>query len=178
MTRNDVRATMWSIQDVAMNLSATPDSRSYSDAMSFAFNCSDDLAFSSLDVAKDNLKQSPYPQLAAFPMSFNKQVLLTCLAFPTVLDRSVTEPVVSDIPSLLFLGSLDNETPIDWGRNVAEGLSNSTVVEWENQGHVAAALDPTLCAADIAAAFLEDPSSKPDLACAQADDFRIQFALE
>ena len=73
---------MWSIQDVAMNLSATPETRGYSDAMSFAFNCSDELAFSSLDVAKDNLKKSPYPQLAAFPMSFNKQVLLDLPVLP------------------------------------------------------------------------------------------------
>jgi pimeloyl-ACP methyl ester carboxylesterase len=146
--------------------------------MSYAFNCSDDLAFSSLDVAKENLKRSPYPQLAAFPMSFNKQVLLTCLSFPTALDVSVTDPVVNDIPSLLFLGSLDNETPIDWGRSVAEGLSNSTVVEWQNQGHVAAALDPKLCAADIAAAFLDDPSKTPDLACSQADAYKNAFVLE
>jgi len=178
MDRNAVRATMWSIQDVAMNLSATPDARAFSDAMSYAFNCSDDLAFSSLDVAKENLKRSPYPQLAAFPMSFNKQVLLTCLSFPTALDVSVTDPVVSDIPSLLFLGSLDNETPIDWGRSVAEGLSNATVVEWLNQGHVAAALDPKLCAADIAAAFLNDPSTTPDLACSQTDAYKNAFVLE
>jgi pimeloyl-ACP methyl ester carboxylesterase len=178
MTRNDVRATMWSIQDVAMNLSATPDSRSYSDAMSFAFNCSDELAFTPLSVAKENLEQTPYPQLAAFPMSFNKQVLLSCLAYPTTLDRSVTDPVVSDIPSLLYLGRLDNETPIDWGRAVAKGLGNATVVEWENLGHVVAALDPKLCAAGIAAAFLDDPSTKPDLTCAQAADYTNAFVLE
>ena len=79
--------------------------------MSFAFNCADDLAFSSLDVAKENLKPTPYPQLAAFPMAFNEQVLLGCLPYPTTLDRSVIDPVVSDIPSLLFLGRLDKETP-------------------------------------------------------------------
>ena len=178
MTRDDVRATMWSIQDVAMNLSATPDARAFSDAMSYAFNCSDDLGFSSLDVAKDNLKKSQYPQLAAFPMAFNKQVLLTCLSYPSTLDPSVTDPVVSDIPSLLFLGSLDNETPIDWGRSVAKGLSNATVVEWQNQGHVAAALDPKLCAAGIAAAFLDDLSTTPDLACSQTADYKNAFVLE
>ena len=178
MSRNDVRATMWSIQDVAMNLSATPDARAYSDAMSFAFNCSDELAFTPLSVAKENLKQTPYPQLAAFPMSFNKQVLLGCLAYPSTLDQSVTDPVVSDIPSLLYLGRLDNETPIDWGRSVAKGLSNSTVVEWQNLGHVAAALDSKPCAATIAAQFLDDPNAKPDLTCTQSDDYKINFALK
>ena len=178
MTRNDVRATMWSIQDVAMNLSATPDARSYSDAMYVAVNCSDELAFTSLDVAKDNLSQTAYPQLAAFPMSFNKQVLLSCLAVPTTLDASVTDPVVSDIPTLLFLGRLDNETPVAWGRNVAKELANSTVVEWDNLGHVAAALDLKFCAAGIAADFLDDPASTPDLTCTESSDYDIAWVLE
>jgi pimeloyl-ACP methyl ester carboxylesterase len=177
MTRNDVRTTMWGIQDVAMALGTTPDQRAYSTGMQNAINCSDDVAFTSLDVAKSDVAQTPYPQLVAFPVEANEQVLLTCLSYPTALDESVTDPVVSDIPALLYLGPLDNETPINWGREVAKGLSRSTVVEWENQGHVAAAKDPKLCVGDIAAAFLADPASEPDLACAQSDEFTLQFVL-
>jgi hypothetical protein len=105
-------------------------------------------------------------------------VLLSCLAVPTTLDSSVTDPVVSDIPTLLFLGRLDNETPIAWGRSVAEGLANSTVVEWDNLGHVAAALDLKFCAAAVAADFLDDPSSTPDLACTESNDYAIAWVLE
>jgi pimeloyl-ACP methyl ester carboxylesterase len=177
MSRNDVRATMWGIQDVAMALGTTPDQRSYSSGMQNAFNCSDELAFESLDTAKADVAKTPYPQLIEFPVEVNEQILLTCLSYPTVLDESVTEPVVSDIPTLLYLGPLDNETPVNWGREVAKGLSRSTVVEWENQGHVAAAKDPKYCVGDIAAAFLADPASDPDLKCSEAADYQLQFVL-
>jgi len=177
MTRNDVRATMWSIQDVAMMLGATPDARAFSDGMQTAVNCASEVAFSSLDQAKAGLAQAAYPQVAVFPIEIAERSLASCVAYPTTLDRSVIDPVTSDIPTLLFLSALDNETPIDWGRSVAEGLSNSTVVEWRNKGHIAAAHDPQLCAGGIAAAFLDDPSRAPDLTCAQSDAYKITFVL-
>jgi pimeloyl-ACP methyl ester carboxylesterase len=177
MTRNDVRATMWGIQDVAMLLGTEPDQRAYSTGMQNAVSCSDELAFTSIEVAEADVAQTPYPQLIAFPVEANQQTLLTCLTYPTALDESVTEPVVSDIPALLYLGPLDNETPVSWGREVAKGLSRSTVVEWDNQGHVAAAKDPEYCPGDIAAAFLGDPASEPDLSCAEADEYTLQFVL-
>jgi len=178
MTRNDVRATMWSIQDVAMMLGTTPDSRAYSDGMQAAVNCAADLAFSTLDQAEAALAESAYPQLAVSPMEVAERSLASCVAYPTTLDRSVMDPVKSDIPTLLFLSALDNETPITWGRSVAEGLGNATVVEWKNMGHIAAAHDDKLCAGAIASDFLSDPSKAPDLACAQADDYKINFVLK
>jgi hypothetical protein len=177
MTRNDVRATMWSIQDVAMMLGATPDSRAFSDGMQTAVNCASEIAFSSLDQAEAALAEAAYPQLAVFPMEVAERSLASCVAYPTTLDRSVTDPVVSDIPTLLFLSALDNETPIDWGRSVAQELGNATVVEWENQGHIAAAHDDKLCAGAIASDFLSDPSEAPDLTCAQSDAYKIKFVL-
>jgi hypothetical protein len=146
--------------------------------MQNAVNCSDELAFTSIEVAEADVAQTPYPQLVAFPVEANQQTLLTCLSYPTALDERVTEPVVSDIPALLYLGPLDNETPVSWGREVAKGLNRSTVVQWDNQGHVAAAKDPALCPGDIAAAFLADPASEPALDCAQDDAYRLSFVLE
>ena len=177
LTRNEVRATMWGIQDVAMALGTVRDERNYSSGMQNALNCSDELAFTSLDVAKADVAKTRFPELVAFPVEVNEQTLLSCLSYPTALDRTVTEPVVSDIPTLLYVGPLDNETPAGWGREVANGLSRSTLVEWGNQGHVAAAHDPKFCVGDIASAFLADPSSKPDLTCAQSEEFNPQFVL-
>ena len=178
MSRNDVRTTMWSIQDVAMAMGTEPDQRSFSNAMGYAVNCAEDLAFSSLDDAKKNLSRSPYPQLASFPMAVSEQSLVSCVSYPKPLDAGVVAPVVSGIPTLVYLGALDVETPVDWGREVATGLSRSTVVEWKNQGHIAAAHDQKLCAGDIAAAFLDDPSRRPDVSCAQADAYDLTFALK
>jgi pimeloyl-ACP methyl ester carboxylesterase len=178
MTRDDVRATMWSIQDVAMSLGTPADERHFSDGMQTAVNCASELAFSSLDQAKTALADSAYPQLAVFPIEVAERSLASCVAYPTTLDRSVIDPVVSDIPTLLFLEALDNETPTAWGRSVAEGLSKSQVVEWNNMGHIAAAHDSKLCAGGIASDFLSDPSKAPDLACSKADDYKINFALK
>jgi pimeloyl-ACP methyl ester carboxylesterase len=177
MTRDDVRRTLWSIQDVAMMLGTSPDTRSYSYGMQTAFNCADEVAFTSVDVAQAAVDEAAYPQLASVPLVVKEQFLASCLSYPTPLDRSVTDPVVSDIPALLFMGQLDNETPVTWGRAVAEGLSQSLVVEWRNQGHVAAAHDPQRCVGDIAAAFLDNPAREPDLTCAQSDAYKLKFAL-
>jgi hypothetical protein len=85
--------------------------------------------------------------------------------------------VASDIPALVYVSSLDNETPVGWGALASEGFTARTLVEWRNIGHVAAAHDPKYCAGDIAAAFLADPSSPPDTSCSEADDYRIAFVL-
>jgi hypothetical protein len=177
MTRNDVRATMWSIQDVAMMLGTTPDARAFSDGMQTAVNCTSEIAFDSLDQAKVALAETAYPQLAVFPIELAERSLASCVAYPTTLDRSVIDPVTSDIPTLLFLSALDNETPIDWGRSVAKDLGKATVVEWKNMGHIATAHDDKLCAGAIASDFLSDPSKAPDLSCAQSDAYAIKFVL-
>ncbi len=51
------------------------------------------------------------------------------------------------------------------------------MVEWQNQGHIAAAHDPQFCAGDIAAAFLDNPDREPDLTCAQSDAYKLKFVL-
>ena len=45
-------------------------------------------------------------------------------------------------------------------------------------GHVAAAHDPKLCAGDIAAAFLADPTKQLDVTCAQSDEYKLKFVLK
>ena len=45
-------------------------------------------------------------------------------------------------------------------------------------GPVAAAHDPKLCAGDIAAAFLADPTKQPDVACAQVGRVQAQVRAE
>jgi pimeloyl-ACP methyl ester carboxylesterase len=177
MTRSDVRATLWHIQDVAMILGAYPDSRTLSMGMWLAVNCADEIAFSSVEDAQTYLDASPYPQLAEMRASDTEVFINGCLSFPTTLDESVTDAVVSDIPTLLFLGQLDTQTPVTWGRLVAEGLSSDLVVEWNNKGHFLAIRDRYTCAGDIAAAFFDDPTREPNLSCSQSDRYRLQFVL-
>jgi hypothetical protein len=146
--------------------------------MQTAVNCGSEIAFDSLDQAKKALAETAYPQLAVFPIEVAERSLASCVAYPTTLDRSVVEPVTSEIPTLLFLSALDNETPIDWGRSVAEGLGKATVVEWKNLGHIAAAHDDKLCPGGSASEFLSDPSKAPDLTCAQGPEYSINFVTK
>ncbi|MFN8621403.1 MAG: alpha/beta hydrolase [Chloroflexota bacterium] len=177
MTRNDARATMWSIEDIAMHLSANPDECNFADGMQLAVNCADEVHFTSLADAQQALADSAFTVLAALPMAANEAALASCLSYPSPLDPSVTDPVVSDIPTLIYNGQLDNETPVAWGRDLATGFSNVTTVEWRNQGHVVGAHDLQFCAGDIAGAFLDDPAKAPDTSCSGSDAYRLKWTL-
>ena len=79
---------------------------------------------------------------------------------------------------LFHVGALDDETPAAWARQVAKTMSHATLVEWPNMGHVATAHDPKLCAGDITAAFLADPTKPVDLTCARSDEYKLTWALK
>ncbi len=78
-------------------------------------------------------------------------------------DPIVTEPVTSDIPSLVLASDTDFQTWPEWSRKAAETLPNSTLVEFEQVGHVVALNDG--CPASIAAEFVENPTAVLDTSC-------------
>ncbi len=78
-------------------------------------------------------------------------------------DPSVKEPVVSDVPTLVLSGEFDPVTPPEYGRQVAEALSNSYFFEFPGLGHSVNLA--SACARSISQAFLNDPMSAPDAAC-------------
>ena len=76
------------------------------------------------------------------------------------------DPVVSDIPSLVFAGSYDPITPPAGTRAVAERLSNATFVEHPAESHAVMPLGD--CESAIAQAFLADPTAPLDTSCIDA----------
>ena len=88
-------------------------------------------------------------------------------------DPSVKEPVVSEIPTLIMGGEFDPVTPPDYGRMVAEHLSNSYFFEFPSIGHSVAVANE--CAREITTDFLADPSSEPDATC--RDTLGIELVL-
>lgn len=78
-------------------------------------------------------------------------------------DPVVNEPVVSDVPVLIFAGQFDPITPPAWGQLVAETLSNSFFYEFPNLGH--GVMDSNRCALEIGLQFLDDPTTEPDISC-------------
>jgi pimeloyl-ACP methyl ester carboxylesterase len=78
-------------------------------------------------------------------------------------DPVVNEPVISDVPALIYAGQFDPITPSAWGQLAAETLSNSFFYELPNLGH--GVMDSDRCALVIGLQFLDDPLTEPDASC-------------
>ena len=88
------------------------------------------------------------------------------------------QPVVSDIPTLVFAGQYDPVTPPEWGRLAAETLSTSYFFEFPATGHSVIGPHPA-CATGIVNAFFDDPQTPPDGSCVAAippPDFQVPAA--
>ena len=71
--------------------------------------------------------------------------------------------MVSGIPTLVLEGEFDPVTPPEYGRLVADNLTNSYFLEFPGIGHDL--IGASECARTIAGAFLADPSQAPDATC-------------
>ncbi len=176
MSHHDVRKTLWGIQDIAMRLGG-PESRASSTALQFALNCAEDTAFTTPEEARAYLKTSPFPQLVLFSAETNDSLFKSCAFYPKPLDKSIVQPVKSDIPTLVFQSALDVQTPLSWAQAILKTLNKGYYVEWSNLGHVVSGHDYRGCAGDIAAAFLDNPAREPNSACSQGKDYKLQFVL-
>ncbi len=75
----------------------------------------------------------------------------------------VKEPVRSDIPTLIYAGEFDPDTPPEWGQQLLETLPHAVFVELRGFSH-GASFNP--CGREITKAFLRDPTSTLPTACA------------
>jgi len=72
-------------------------------------------------------------------------------------------PVKSDVPALVLAGDFDPITPPAWGRRAAQSLENSFFLQFPGIGHGASRSHS--CPEAITAAFVQDPTRKPDASC-------------
>jgi pimeloyl-ACP methyl ester carboxylesterase len=135
-----------------------------SDGMHQAVQCAEEIAFNSPEAMQATAAQ--YPELADY---FDAGTIAapfdTCkvMNIAASTDPTVSEPVVSDIPTLVLAGQFDPITPPAWGKLVTEGLKNSYFFEYPGMGHA-----PSLssdCARSMLLAFLQDPTRAPGDAC-------------
>lgn len=126
----------------------------------FAVNCQDD---ASAVTANMMARQSAaYPQLDGYIRAAAE--LEVCKAWDLPASPPLlTEPLTSDIPTLILSGTYDPITPPSWGRAVAAELSHSYYYEFPSAGHNVSNDNP--CAGSIQLAFLNDPMTAPDSSC-------------
>ena len=84
------------------------------------------------------------------------------------LAPSIDDPVVSDIPTLLFSGQFDPVTPPAFAESAAAGLSNATNLVDPLAAHGGVFF--STCSNSIAAAFLDDPAAALDTSCLMEQD--------
>jgi pimeloyl-ACP methyl ester carboxylesterase len=91
------------------------------------------------------------------PLRFERTM---ALAFGSgVADAEANAPLSSDVPALVLAGGFDPITPPEGSRRVAKRFSRGTFLLFPGQGHaVSMAPGPE----KLVAAFLEDPSKRPD----------------
>jgi pimeloyl-ACP methyl ester carboxylesterase len=79
-------------------------------------------------------------------------------------STELTDPVVTDLPIMVSNGSIDSETPVEWGEAAAEGLGNAFFVTFPYYPHGAST--QFKCGPAVATAFMMYPEQQPNLACA------------
>ncbi len=96
--------------------------------------------------------------------TFDNDLLEICPVWQVApLSDRVDSPVQSNVPTLLLSGTLDPITPPRFADEIAEGLSNSTVLKFPDQSH--GVFFRSDCGRQVVSQFLLDPTARLDVAC-------------
>lgn len=99
-----------------------------------------------------------------------------CASFrPGYAPAAFFAPVASDIPTLMYAGSLDPATPSIDAYQAGRLLTRATLVEAPGASHGPIAVDECMIA--IGRAFLMNPDTAPNLGC-MAQRSSIEFAVD
>lgn len=131
--------------------------------MQMAVQCAEEFPFS---VPEDTYiaAQGVQPQIAAFFTESVQPLFGVCQEWTvTPPDPRENQPVVSDVPVLVLAGEGDPITPPEWGRIVAADLTHAYFYEFPGNGHWV--LRSSNCAAQMALAFWENPTTDPGMGC-------------
>jgi pimeloyl-ACP methyl ester carboxylesterase len=126
----------------------------------FTVNCQDYAPYITTDEV--TTQAAEFPNLDGYVRHLSELEICDAWDLPPS-NGLLTDPVSSDIPTLILGGSYDPITPPQWSRKAATNLTNSTFVEIASAGH--SVLEGTTCPDRIIAAFLDDPNKQVDLSC-------------
>ncbi len=172
MDETDLRLTLWSIGDIASQMGEVNERAPLAYSMLLGINCIEEVGFTPESYVEELIATNPYPGVQLRGLEIYRLTQVVCNYWPSPFEADdILYPVESEIPALVFSQGLDPQTPVDFGEDVAASLPNSFYHEWPIEGHVIASRSPDSCPGDIAAAFLDDPGSEPNFACAEASAY-------
>jgi pimeloyl-ACP methyl ester carboxylesterase len=131
--------------------------------MQMSVQCAEEFPFNAAEEAYA-AAQGVQPQIAAFyPLSV-QPLFAVCKEWTVAApDPRENLAVSTDLPTLVLAGDQDPITPPDWGRMVAQDLSNAYFYEFAGNGHWVTR--SSQCALSMALAFWNDPTTDPGAAC-------------
>jgi pimeloyl-ACP methyl ester carboxylesterase len=146
----------------------------HSEGMHLAVQCGEDVPFITPDVLQGL-------EADALPLLWQSKVIVPdwlnlCQGFVDVAPEAVeNDPVVSDIPTLIFTGEYDPVTPPAWGELAAQSLTNSYVYEFPGVSH--GVMGEGNCPENIAHEFVLNPHEEPDTYCIESFEAPL-FSLD
>jgi pimeloyl-ACP methyl ester carboxylesterase len=147
--------------------------RFISEGMFHSVTCREEIPFNRREVVVDTAEAAIHPAiLRAMEKELNGYEFGTCELWDVVAaDAIETEPVVSDIPTLILSGDYDPVTPPAFGQAAADNLANVWHYVFSGVGH--GVVRSRRCAQEIMVQFLEEPREEPDTSCLA--DLRFGF---
>ncbi len=136
----------------------SPDSLSW--GMRYSVWCADGLPLDDPTIV-DRQTHSAYPLFdGEISAAFNPAIC----SFWKVPAAGPSEwlPLTSSIPTLIFAGEYDPNTPPSWGRRARRTLSNAYLYEFPGYSHTPSR---SACAREMTIAFFDNPTKPPDTTC-------------
>ncbi len=136
----------------------SPDSLSW--GMRYSVWCADGLPLDNPTIV-DRQTHNVYPLFdGEISAAFNPAIC----SFWKVPAASAAEwlPLTSSIPTLIFAGEYDPNTPPSWGRRALRTLSHAYLYEFPGYSHTPSRSE---CAREMTIAFFDDPDKAPDTTC-------------
>jgi pimeloyl-ACP methyl ester carboxylesterase len=135
--------------------------------MTLSINCHEETFGTTVDALAAEFSQYPHIEGFAHQSVFGgpENLFAICQdwgAAPFVPREA--EPVTSDVPALVMVGTYDPITPPAYAEQVAAQLSNVYFYQFPGHGH-GVGLGQSPCAVNIMRAFLDDPTVAPDTSC-------------
>jgi pimeloyl-ACP methyl ester carboxylesterase len=130
----------------------------------YSIECNERAPYQSFANAVANAQRLEIPDLALGMPEEIVKVFAVCERWPS--DRASeteTQPVWSQIPTLILSGAYDNLTPVSWNRSAFETLPNGVFVLAPGSAH--GVITYSACADRIAQTFIADPNKAPDTSC-------------